>query len=71
MAEITEYVLINGDVSDRFDYIATVLTQEEINGHKEIIRANHSNKTGDYGVRFIMRYSPEEVKKKLHKKLFG
>jgi len=70
MAEIQSYVIINGDVSDRFDYNATVTTQKEVDNHKEIIRSNHSNKCGDFGIRFVMKYTPEEVKKKLHRKLF-
>ena len=71
MAEITNYVIVNGDVSDRFDYTATVTTQQQIDEHKEIIRANHSNKCGDYGIRFVMSFTPQEVKRNLHRYLFG
>jgi len=70
MAEIQSYVIINGDVSERTKYEATVTTQKEVDNHKEIIRSNHSNKCGDFGIRFVMKYTPEEVKKKLHRKLF-
>lgn len=61
MAEITGYVIVNGEVSDTYKYVATVSNQKEVEQHRQELRKKHNNKTGDYNICFHLRMPPSEV----------
>jgi len=61
MAEITSYVIVNGDVSEQHPYEHSVNNQKEIERHRESVSKLHHYKTGDYNIVFALKLLQSEV----------
>lgn len=63
MAKTEFYVIINGEVSDRFNDNFSFTKQRELETHREEIRKKHDYKTGDYDIRFGIKSDKSEIGK--------
>jgi len=71
MAEVINYRIANGTVRKRQKYFKNVHTQFGINRLKIGLFRNLKKDRAHYDIVFTLRFTPEEVKKNLHRKLLG